>query len=115
MKETMIYHMTLNSEWLLAGERGWYDAPSLEREGFIHCSYKEQVSDTANRYYAGTQGMVLLEIDPAQLESRLVEEKSTGDALYPHVYGRINLTAVKRAAPFEPQPDGRFQFPVELE
>ena len=51
MKETMIYHMTLNSEWLLAGERGWYEAPSLEREGFIHCSYKEQVSDTANRYY----------------------------------------------------------------
>jgi uncharacterized protein (DUF952 family) len=115
MKGIMIYHMTLKSEWLLAGERGWYEAPSLVSEGFIHCSYKTQVADTANRYYTGTQGMVLLEVDPARLDSRWVEEKSTGDALYPHVYGRINLNAVQRVVPFEPQPDGRFVFPVELE
>jgi uncharacterized protein (DUF952 family) len=115
MTKTMIYHITLKSDWQLAGERGWYEASSLANEGFIHCSYQAQVADTANRYYAGVQGMVLLEIDPARLDSRWVEEKSTGDALYPHVYGRINLDAVDRVAPFEPQPDGRFIFPVELE
>jgi uncharacterized protein (DUF952 family) len=115
MTKTMLYHITLKSEWQLAGERGWYEAPSLASEGFIHCSYKEQVADTANRYYTGAQGLVLLEIDPAKLDSRWVAEVSTGDALYPHVYGRINLDAVQRVAPFEPQPDGRFGFPGELE
>ncbi len=113
MTTTILYHITLNSDWEKARERGWYDAHSLESEGFIHCSYKSQVVDTANRYYAGTRGLVLLEIDPARLESRWVEEKSTGDALYPHVYGRINLPAVQRVIPFEPGSDGTFQFPAE--
>jgi uncharacterized protein (DUF952 family) len=115
MIDNKLYHITLNNEWFLAGKRGWYEAPSLGTEGFIHCSFKNQVADTANRYYAGTRGLVLLVIDPARLDSRWVEEKSTGDALYPHVYGRINLSAVQRVVPFEPGPDGKFQFPVELE
>ena len=115
MNNLLIYHMTSESEWLLAGERGWYEAPSLVKDGFIHCSYKDQVAGTANRYYFGVKGMVLLEIDPGKLDCRWVEEKSTGDALYPHVYGRINLTAVQRVAPFEPRLDAKFIFPVELE
>jgi uncharacterized protein (DUF952 family) len=115
MNTQIIYHMTQESEWQLAVERGWYEAPSLASEGFIHCSYKDQVTDTASRYYTGVRGMVLLEIDPGKLESRLVEERSTGDALYPHLYGRLNLGAVLRVADFEPRPDGSFIFPAELD
>jgi uncharacterized protein (DUF952 family) len=109
-----IYHIAWMDDWMIAEQQGWYEAPSLGSEGFIHCSYKSQVVDTATRYYAGTKCLLLLEIDPAKLESRWVAEKSTGDALYPHVYGRINLDAVSRVASFEPQPDGSFLIPEEL-
>lgn len=110
----LIYHITWMDDWMMAERQGWYDAPSLASDGFIHCSYKDQVIDTAGRYYAGNTCLVLLEIDPAKLQSRLKAEKSTDDALFPHVYGRINLDAVLRVAGFEPQPDGSFIFPMEL-
>ena len=110
----LIYHIAWMDDWMIAERQGWYDTPSLTAEGFIHCSYRNQVVDTAGRYYAGTQCLLLLEIDPAKLESRLEIEKSTGDALFPHVYGRINLDAVIRVAEFEPGADGKFTFPEEL-
>jgi uncharacterized protein (DUF952 family) len=110
----LIYHIAWMDDWMIAERQGWYDAPSLASEGFIHCSYKSQVIDTAGRYYAGITCLVLLEIDPGKLQSHCVAEKSTGDALFPHVYGRINLDAVLRVASFEPQPDGNFIFPAEL-
>lgn len=111
----LIYHITQKSDWLAAGGKGFYTAPSLDGDGFIHCSLRNQVSDTAVRYYAGVHGLVLLEIDPEQLTSRWVVEPSVGEELFPHVYGRINLEAVRRVADFEPQPDGKFLFPTEFE
>ena len=111
----LIYHITQESEWLAAVEQGYYATPTLTNEGFIHCSFRDQVTDTAGRYYAGTHGLVLLEIDPEVLACRWVVEPSTGEELFPHVYGRINLNAVRKVVPFEPHPDGKFIFPVELE
>jgi len=113
-KTEHFYHIAWMDDWMLAERQGWYDAPSLAAEGFIHCSFRNQVVDTAGRYYAGSKCLVLLEIDPVKIQSHWVAEKSTGDALYPHVYGRINLDAVIRVASFEPQPDGSFIFPAEL-
>jgi uncharacterized protein (DUF952 family) len=110
-----IYHITQKTDWEEAEKKGSYSAESLQSEGFIHCSLHEQVLDTARRYYAGITGLVLLEIDPELLTSRYMMEPSTGDAFYPHVYGEINVSAVKRIATFEPQHDGEFIFPGELD
>lgn len=115
MNQKRLYHITTEQDWHQAGERGWYEIPSLAGEGFIHCSYINQVTDTANRYYPGVKGLVLLEIDPGKLDSRWVAEPSTGNDLYPHVYGTINLEAVLRVMPFPPDPDGLFALPRELE
>lgn len=109
-----IYHITSEYDWLASIEQGWYVAPSLENEGFIHCSFREQVIDTAGRYYAGEHGLVLLEIDASKLTSSWEAEKSTNGELFPHVHGRINLDAVRHVAAFEPGADGRFAFPEEF-
>ena len=111
----LFYHITQESEWLAAVDQGYYTAPTSASEGFIHCSFRNQVADTAGRYYAGMHGLVLLEIDPEALACRWVVEPSTGEELFPHVYGRINLDAVRRVVPFIPHPDGKFIFPAELE
>jgi uncharacterized protein (DUF952 family) len=39
----MIYHITSKQEWVSAQEQGEYTAPSLQTEGFIHCSTAAQV------------------------------------------------------------------------
>lgn len=91
----MIYHITTLLEWEKAKTSGFYTAPSLADEGFIHASLDHQVEGVLDRYYSGKTGLVKLEIDPAKLCSQLVHEwsPSTQDT-FPHIYGAINVDAV---------------------
>lgn len=116
----MIYHITSRAEWLAARERGAYAAPSLQSEGFIHCSTAEQVVPVANAFYRGRGGLVLLAIDEARLEAELKWEAPAGPPaegisqadLFPHVYGAVNLSAVVEARDFPPDPaSGLFSKP----
>ena len=51
---------------------------------------------TAAKYFAGQSRLVLLTVDPGRLTD-LRWEKSRGDALFPHLYGPLELDAVARA------------------
>jgi len=90
-----IYHIVTPEFW--AGfETELYRAKSLETEGFIHCSFAEQLDSVIARYYKNEKRIVVLEIDPERLMSRLVNEPSTGNEIYPHIYGPINRYAIVR-------------------
>ena len=71
-----------------------YEADSLEIEGFIHCSFADQLDDVLKRYYSNVREVTILEIDPMILDTTLVVEPSTGGESYPHIYGPINLEAI---------------------
>lgn len=89
-----IYHIVLPEVWeQVRGER-LYRHESLAAEGFIHCSYDDQVDGVIGRYYAGRDEIVILTIDTELLAARLVAEPSTGGEIYPHIYGPLNLNAV---------------------
>ena len=104
----MIVHIIPQADWHAAQKAGEYRAASLAGEGFIHFSRPEQAVDTANRYYAGRRDLLLLWVDPQALTSELRWEASHGD-LYPHLYGPLNLEAIKQVAPFVPDADGIFR------
>lgn len=71
-----------------------YEHPSLADEGFIHCSFAEQLDGVIKRYYDGAGRLIVLEIDSERLISDLVNEPSTGGEIYPHIYGPINRDAI---------------------
>ena len=71
-----------------------YRAASLETEGFIHCSFAEQLDAVIARYYGGAGEIVVLEIETDQLMSRVLNEPSTANEIYPHIYGPINRDAI---------------------
>jgi uncharacterized protein (DUF952 family) len=108
-----LLHIAVRDEWEAAGAD--YAPAAFAHEGFVHCSFAEQVVATAARYYAGRTDVVLLEIDELRLTARLVVEPSpsTGD-LYPHVYGAINRSAVVAVHEFRPAADGTFALPEGL-
>jgi uncharacterized protein (DUF952 family) len=116
----MILHITSRAEWNEAQARGHYVAPSLEVEGFIHCSTEKQVLHVANAFYRGKTGLVLLRIDEAKLKPALKLEPPAGTPApgisesdsFPHIYGPINLTAVASVMDFVPGPDGTFILPA---
>ena len=91
-----IYHIVLPDGWA-AFVGTHYEAESLASEGFIHCSFEDQLDAVLKRYYSGRDEVVLLKIDPDKLDSKLVVEPSTGGENYPHVYGPINRDAIVKS------------------
>jgi len=74
-----------------------YRAASLDSEGFIHCSFAHQLDAVIARYYGGASEVVVLEIETEGLMSRVLNEPSTGNEVYPHIYGPINRDAIVAA------------------
>lgn len=118
---TTILHITSMQEWQVALDDGAYRAPSLAKEGFIHCSTREQVLPVANNFYRGQADLVLLVIDVEQVQAPLQWEgpinpvtgqpESGNDKLFPHVYGAINVEAVVKVVAFPHKGDGTFELP----
>lgn len=90
----LIYHVTLPANWERFQGRPSYQTESLYNEGFIHCSYENQLPGVLKRYYSNAKKVLILTIDTEKLRSPLVEEKSTGGEVFPHIYGRLNHNAV---------------------
>jgi uncharacterized protein (DUF952 family) len=96
----MIYHVTTVTDWQLAQQQGYYEAPSLHTEGFIHLSKAEQVDGVLERYYQGQTGLVLLHVAEDKLMAPLRYEMAPSvNEDFPHLYGRLNLDAVVAVIP----------------
>jgi uncharacterized protein (DUF952 family) len=116
----MIAHVVKRAEWMDAVERRTYAPASLRAEGFIHCSTLAQMVDTANRFYRGQNDLVVLCIEESRLMAELKYEAPTmhrgesAGALFPHLYGELNVDAVVRVVALPSEADGSFQLPDEL-
>ena len=90
----LIYHIVAPKIWERFADEYEYEAESLASEGFIHCSYKNQLDDVLQRYYANADKVLVLSINPHYLTSELLAEPSTNREIYPHIYGKINKSAI---------------------
>ena len=89
-----IYHIVKPEIWGNFKDEKFYEAESLETEGFIHCSFAAQLEGVLERYYKNAGKVLILEIETDELTSKLVNEPSTNDEIYPHIYGKINMDAI---------------------
>ena len=104
-----IYHLVTPSTWQERPDEP-LRVPSLADEGFIHCSFADQVARSANRFYADAAELLVLTIDTTPLTSPLREELGSNGQLFPHIYGPINRDAVTEVVPMARVNDGRWQF-----
>ena len=89
-----IYHIVTPEVWDKFKNEDFYEAESLQTEGFVHCSFAEQLEMVLERYYKDAEKVLILEIETDELTSKLVNEPSTNDEIYPHIYGKINKNAI---------------------
>jgi uncharacterized protein (DUF952 family) len=99
-----IFHIATAADWRRTLETGTYTTStvgrSLEEEGFIHASRRDQVAGVFDRYYRDAgEHLVLLTIDTARLGDVEVRVEPVGDDTYPHVYGPIARGAVIDVTP----------------
>jgi len=90
----IIYHIVLPEVWEKFKDEDEYEAESLTTEGFIHCSYHNQLDEVLERYYKTAGKVLILHINPHLLKSDLIAEPSTMREIYPHIYGKINRLAI---------------------
>ncbi|AJR18335.1 DUF952 domain-containing protein [Pimelobacter simplex] len=104
-----IFHLALASEWAAAQQTGAYTTSTLGRtladEGFIHASRADQWTGVRDRFYADvTEPLVLLHIDTDLLDVPVVDEPPAPGMTetFPHIYGRLPVSAVVKAIPLSP-------------
>ncbi|MEW1646920.1 MULTISPECIES: DUF952 domain-containing protein [unclassified Streptomyces] len=97
-----VLHITERALWDAAREHGSYAwstrGRTLQEEGFIHCSTRDQLPRVAAFLYGSYDGpdeLVVLVVDPARLDAPLrYEAPKPGGEEFPHVYGVIPVDAV---------------------
>jgi uncharacterized protein (DUF952 family) len=109
----IIYKIVPEALWREAERNGSFTgAPIDVADGFIHFSTAGQARETAAKHFAGRTGLLLVAIDGAKLGDALKYEVSRGGALFPHLYGPLDLKAVVRVQPLPLGTDGLHQFPT---
>lgn len=108
-----IIHICTRTDWKNAKAIGEYRPPSLDIEGFIHCSRPEQVLTVINRFYADIPDLILLWIDPNLLAAELRWEAADED-VFPHIYGPLKINEVIAVRDISPDPDGIYRTEVKM-
>ena len=94
----IFYHITTPEQFAKFADEDFYQAESLQSEGFIHASFAEQLEDTLKIHYKMVAQVLLLTIDSELLTAKLVIEKSRNGEDFPHIYGAINKSAITAVA-----------------
>ena len=112
---TLIYKISPGKDWQQAEARGRFSgAPVDLADGFIHFSAADQVRETAAKHFAGQEGLVLVAIEAEALGEGLKWEPSRGGALFPHLYGELDMSAVRWVRELPLGADGAHLFPEAL-
>jgi len=91
---TLVYKVMDEDEWAEAVALGAYPGSAADvRDGFIHLSAADQVTETARRHFAGRDDLVLVAFEAEDLGEALKWEPSRGGALFPHLYGPLPTAA----------------------
>jgi uncharacterized protein (DUF952 family) len=107
-----IYKICPASAWREAERQGVYRGSADDaRDGFIHFSAAAQVAETAKKHFFGQTGLFLIQVDANALGDALRWERSRNDELFPHLYGELDLGAVRAVKNLNARSDGYHNIP----
>ena len=110
-KDNVIYHIVLLKDFLRLIKQDQYIPSGFDKDGFIHCTMGSELTRLVLEDYFMNENdsILLLQLDSQKIASRLkLEEPSSAanagkkhlipGALFPHIYGPLNLSAVAGVA-----------------
>lgn len=112
----IIYKIVPAELWADAETAGVFGGAPIDlTDGYIHLSTGAQVRRTAELYFKGQDGLLLVAVDGARCGEALKYEASRGGDLFPHIYGPLSLDAVVWTAPLPLRDDGHHDFPEGID
>lgn len=113
--DDLVFKILGDAEWSSFQDTSRYEGSSDDaRDGFIHLSRAEQVAGTAAKHFTAREDLILIAVRVRDLGDTLVWEPSRGGALFPHVYGELELTAVAWSEALPLGPDNLHVLPEHL-
>ncbi len=113
--EAVVYHLIRETDLKQRIQNGFIFEPSLKTEGFSHCATLLQIIPAAHRHYKGVKDLLLLKIEERYLIYPFrYDYVAKHAAHFPHVYGPINLSAVKKVFKMQINSDGSFRLPKNI-
>lgn len=120
---TTIYHLTTEKEFFaqLAAEE--YVSAGYPTEGFMHFSQEHQILAVANRFYREAESPILLVVEVEKLTAPIkyeppIQPRVNGSLrhqsedepsdLFPHLYGKLNKTAIVNILPMRRDESGDY-------
>jgi len=109
----MIYHLITHEIWekTLNSNKPIYEPASFKTEGFIHCSFAEQIAESANLHFPEQTELVVLHIVEKRIKNIIKTEASRQGILFPHIYGELPLDAVEELSIMVRNSEGVFEWP----
>ncbi|MGY5801415.1 DUF952 domain-containing protein [Rhizobium sp. LEGMi12c] len=112
----VVYKIVPDTLWQQARQTGVFHGAAIDlTDGYIHLSTAKQSKKTAELYFAGQTGLLLVAVDGDALGDKLVFEPSRGGDLFPHLYAPLPLSAVIWEKPLPIGDDGAHVFPEMAE
>ena len=106
----LIYKIFRSNEWADLQNLGETPgAPIDVADGYVHFSTADTVAETAAKYFADVEGLILCALEAEGLEPLKWEPAREG-VLFPHLYRNIRLSDIKWSKPLS-LVDGTHQFP----
>jgi uncharacterized protein (DUF952 family) len=110
-----IYKVLSKAALAEAKAKGRFEGSNADRrDGFIHLSAADQLEGTLATHFAGEPDLVLLAVESASLGERLQWEPSRGGAVFPHLYGPLDLGALSWEEPLILGADGGHRLPARI-
>jgi uncharacterized protein (DUF952 family) len=110
----IVFKIVDTNEWAAAQDVGAYRGSVADKtDGFIHLSTSAQLAGTLTKHFAKADNLSLVAIETDALSSALKWEPSSSGETYPHLYGDLDLSAVKWSCVMPRRPGGVFVLPVQ--
>ncbi len=114
MSET-VFKIVNRDDWEAAVTQGCYrGSPIDRRDGFIHLSRSNQVSETAAKHFRGQSDLVLVAFRADDFGAMLKWERSRGGQLFPHLYGDCDPARALWVENLAPDGDGVPTIPARV-
>lgn len=111
----IIYKIVPAELWAEAETAGVFGGAPIDlTDGYIHFSTAAQTRRTAELYFKGQDGLLLVAVDGGKLGEALKYEPSRGGDLFPHLFAPLSLDAVVWTKPLALRDDGFHEFPEDI-
>jgi uncharacterized protein (DUF952 family) len=100
------------ADWEKAQANSGIIEPSLTTEGFIHCSYANQIAGTVAKHFSTEEHVLLLVVNEEKVRATLKVELAKNGEYYPHIYAPIPVDAIDHTYTVTKNENGAFTFPT---